>query len=304
MKTILLSMIVVGLVAAMPATSAASPILYGGLGGHVGDAGNHGDLVIVNQTTGVTTIVGHPAGGRIAGLVFGPNGTLFGSTQPSGGFPPPPGPAGGSSLIQINPNTGALISSVPIKAGGIQISIDDLASQPGTGSLFGIEGPTDALGNQGDLYTINSTTGVATLIGNTGVFFGSIAFAPNGTLYMTSANENMGQQVNKALDVVNPSTAAIISSVPLNDFFGALGIRPTDGTIFGGTGDSAQLFTINPLTGAETLIGTTNDSNGQGQDFVGDLAFQPVPEPASLLLFGTGFASFIAARRRKNRQAR
>jgi hypothetical protein len=44
--------------------------------------------------------------------------------------------------------------------------------------------PNDAnFSGTANLYTI-STTGAATLVGNTGVFFGSIAFARNGTLYM------------------------------------------------------------------------------------------------------------------------
>jgi hypothetical protein len=38
-------------------------ILFGGLGGHNnGDSTNDGSLALVNQTTGVVNIVGHPAG--------------------------------------------------------------------------------------------------------------------------------------------------------------------------------------------------------------------------------------------------
>jgi hypothetical protein len=256
---------VLALLSLVPSQSFAASILYAGLGGHSnGDSTNDGSLGIVDQTTGVVTIVGHPAGvSRITGLVFDPLGNLFGTTLLGGGFPPPPPPVSTSNLVRVNPTTGALISSTPITASGVGISIADLAIQPGTNAIYGIRGPQDQASDQGLLYTINPTTGVATLVGNTGDFFGSIAFAPNGTLYMSAAdldaNDNL---INVGLKKLNPATAATLSFVATNDFFGALGVRPEDSALFGGTGDSAQLFMINPLTGAEHLIGST------GRNFV------------------------------------
>jgi hypothetical protein len=284
------------LVALCSSPASADPILYGGLGGHNnGDSTNDGALAIVNQTTGAVTVVGHPAGvTRLSGLAFGLNGTLFATTQPAGGFPPPPGPTGASSLITLNADTGALISNIGlIKDGTTPINIADLAVQPGTGLLFGIRGPNDGLGGQGRLYTINTTTGLATLIGNTGDFFGSIAFAPNGTLYMSAADLGaQGGLVNMALKTLNPTNAAILTSVPTIDFFGALGIRPNDGVIFGGNGDAHQLFRVNPATGAETLVGDT------GLTFVGDLDFRAAPEPSSVVLLALGLLMVAGARRR------
>jgi hypothetical protein len=170
----------------------------------------------------------------------------------------------------LDPNTGAILLNVPVKESGTGISIADLAVQPVTGVLFGIRSPADGLGGQGKLYTIDKTTGAATLVGDTGHFFGSIAFGPTGTLYMSSADlDSSDNIVNMPLRTLNPATAATLTNVPTNDFFGALGVRPIDGVIFAGTGDSAQLFTVNPVTGAENLVGTT------GSNFVGDLAFRP-----------------------------
>ena len=250
-------------------------VLYGGLGGHNnGDSTNDGALAIVNQTTGAVTIVGHPIGTppitRISGLAFDSAGNLYASTlKPGGGFPPPSGPRS-SNLITLNPSNGALLTSTAITdgVGGPALAIADLAIQPGTNTLFGITNPDGAAGGPGDLYTINKSTGVATLIGNTGFFFNSIAFAPDGTLYLAAANLDFatGMLIDKALKTINPSTAAVLTSVSTTDFFGAFGIR-SDGTIFGGTGDQHQLFTINPTTGAETLIGDT------GSTFIGDIAF-------------------------------
>ena len=257
----------------------AAEVMYGGLGGHNdGSSTNDGALAIVNQTTGAVTIVGHPMATppitRLSGLAFEPAGNLYASTlSPAGGFPPPSGPRI-SDLIALNPGNGALLSSVPITSGpeGPQLSIADLAVQPGTNTLFGITNPDGAAGGPGDLYSINPGTGVATLINNTGFFFNSIAFAPNGTLYLAAANLDFsnGMLIDKALKTVNPITGVVMTSVPTQDFFGAFAIR-SDGTIFGGTGDQHQLFTINPATGAETLIGDT------GTTFIGDLAFSPGP---------------------------
>ncbi|MFL6530306.1 MAG: hypothetical protein ACJ8KX_07530 [Chthoniobacterales bacterium] len=248
--------------------------LYGGLGGHNnGDSTNDGALATVNPNTAAVSIVGHPAGvTRISGLAFDGSGVLYGSTlRPGGGFPPPSGPRI-SDLIRINPGTGATLTSVPITSGAQSLSIADLTIQPGTGNLYGITSP-DGDTAPGQLYVINKLTGIATLIGNTGYFFGSIAFAPTGVLFMSAANLNFatGAMIDQALKTIDPNTGATLTSVATRDFFGAFAVR-SDGTIFGGTGDEHQLYTIDRVTGAETLIGDT------GSNFIGALAFQPVPE--------------------------
>jgi outer membrane protein assembly factor BamB len=275
----------------------ADTILFGGIGGHNISAGpnasaNDGALAIVDQNTAAITIIGHPAGvARIAGLAFDATGALFATTQPPGGFPPPPGPNGASNLLRLDPVTGVIITSVPVTANGTPINIADLAVQPGTDSLFGVRGPNDGGGGPGNLYVIDRMTGVATLLGNTGHFFDTIAFAPDGTLYLASADRGMGP-TNSQLSVIDPTNAATIRSVATEDFLGALAVR-SDGVIFGGNGDDGELFTINPLTGAETLIGST------GLSFVGDLDFA-VPEPGSLLLFGSALTAMAVLRRRRS----
>ena len=283
-------------------TEIEAATIYVGLGGQNGISTNNGALGTLNPATGAVTVIGKPAGvTAISGLTFTSNGNLWGSTQNGGGMFPPPGPTTTSDLIQINPQTGALISSNLIEtAGGTPISIADLATQPGTNTIYGIQSPNDTnFTGTANLYTI-STSGAATLLGNTGVFFGSIAFAPNGTLYMASANLNVtGQatncggpdQINCALDTLNPVTAAILTSVPVPDFYSALGISGT-GVVWAGNGGgdlgpgTGQFFAgvsiLNPTTGAATFIGNS------GTNFAGDIAFQPTPEPSSLMLFGIG----------------
>jgi len=272
---------------ALPGMLVAST-LYGGLGGHSnGDSTNDGAVGIVDPNTGLVSIVGHPAGvARITGVAFGLNGFLYGTTQIAGGFPPPPGPVGTSNLIRIDPNTGALTSSVGITDGTNAISIADLAVQPVTGLIYGVESSQDQLGGFGRLFTINPTTGVGTLVGDTGHFFASIAFAPNGTLYMSSADLDFATDslINISLRTLNPANGGNLSTVSAAEFYGALAISP-EGIIYGGNGDQGQLFRINPTTGAETLVGST------GRNFVGDLAFAPIPEPGT---FALGIAGVLA----------
>jgi uncharacterized protein (TIGR03118 family) len=249
------------------------PVMYGGNGGHGNsDSINDGSLVIVDQGTAAITLVGHPAGVfRLTGIAFDTTDLLYASTLGAGGFPPPPPPLT-STLVRLNPDTGALLLTIgPITDGpaGPAISIADLAIQPGTGTLFGIRAPVDDGGGQGKLYTIDKATAVATLVGDIHAFFESIAFAPNGTLYATAADFMMGNEINPRLITINPANGAVLTSVATPRFYGALGVRRADGVIFAGTGDEHNIYRLNATTGAETLVGDT------GQNFVGDLDFRP-----------------------------
>jgi hypothetical protein len=103
-----------------------------------------------------------------------------------------------------------------------------------------------------------------------------------------------GNLMNIGLKRLNPANAATLSFVGTADFFGALAVRPEDNVIFGGNGDAALLFTINAVSGAEILIGST------GRNFVGDVAFTPVPEPETIALVST-FLGLLLLRSRTKR---
>jgi hypothetical protein len=281
-------------------------VMYGGLGGHGpgSTSTNDGALVTIDQSTGGVTVVGHPSGvARLTGIAVDTSGALFGSTIGAIPFPPPPQPST-STLIRINPTTGALLSTVgPITdgPGGPAISIADLAEQPGTGKLFGVLSPISGSTTLGNVYSINKLTGVATLIGSTGHFFDSIAFAPNGSLYATAADlGSQGAEINPLLLKLNPSNAKVISSVKTDAFYGALGVRPTDGQIFAGNGDGAQIFTLDTATGAATPLPQTTGTN-----FVGDIDFASrsaaVPLPTAVLGALPTMLVLLVARRRIRR---
>lgn len=251
----------------MPGMVIASPnvtgtILYGGVGGDTAsNSGNIGALVIVDQITAALTLVGTPVPGtRISGVAFDSTGALFGSTIGIGNPPLT------STLIRIDPNTGALLSAAaPITdgPGGPPIGIADLTVQPGTDLLFGVRAPTDLHGGAGRLYIIDKTTGVGTFLGTTPRRRDSIAFAPDGTLYETGFVTGP-----PTLFTLNPATGAALTSVPTVEFYGSLAVRPTDSVLFAGNGDVGQIFNLDPATGAPTLLGDTSPT------FIGGLAFR------------------------------
>ena len=217
-----------------------------------------GALIAINQSDGGGTVVGSPAIGMgLNGIAFDLRGRLFASTI-----------AGTSTLIQIDPDTGALISTIgPINVAGTPISIGDLSFQPGTDVLFGIRSNADGTRGGGKLYTINVATAAATLMGDTGAGAGGgIAFAPNGVLFQAAHNSNFDYP---SLNTIDPSDAHRIRTVPLTSYYDGLGIRPSDGILFATLGGGDSIYTINADTGVESFVGQT----GQG---VSDVDFRMV----------------------------
>ena len=235
-----------------PVAAAAQTDLYGGIGR--GSPLNPGALITINQDTGAGTLVGHPDSvPGLTGLVFDISGTLYGTTI-SGTL----GTGRFSELVRIDPGTGEQIGpAVTITANNLPISITDLALQPGTNRLYGTNLSEDDFINS--IYTIDPATGVATLIGRTGVIGATIAFGPDGTLYQTSAIFDDVGFVAGYLNTLDPDTGAVLTtSDPFTtEHVGGLTVRPTDGVILADGGDEGRLWTLSP-TGTQTLLGLTS----------------------------------------------
>ena len=244
----------------LPSASAVAQTerLYGTIG-----AGNLGDLMILDPATGaVTTTVG-PVGFSVTGLAVDPaDGVIYGSTGTESD------PAG--ALITINRDTGAG-TMIGTLAGGDPAA--DLTFIGGT--LFGWLERTAK-----DLATIDKATGVATVVGDSGLTTtrgSGLAASADGTLYYTGSDDN------GVLRTIDPATGVPTDGPTLDGTCGAP-IRAlafnAAGTLFGvrklgGTCSTTQLITINVASGHVTVVGDTPDD----LDGIVFDSFTPPPPP-------------------------
>ncbi|MBL9201084.1 MAG: hypothetical protein JNL39_11285, partial [Opitutaceae bacterium] len=126
-------------------------------------------------------------------------------------------------LRELNPATGALISSVPMTFSSGSISgATGLAADPTTGTFYALlrlgafspEHPGDR-----NLVTVNVTTGAVTNIGPVGsaakLSFADLAFDSNGTLYGVTGDGSIGQP--RTLFTIDKATGATTPYMPLGN---------------------------------------------------------------------------------------
>lgn len=251
-----------GLVASAQQFRPARPVhrLFAGMS--TGSALNPGGVAWLNESTFAGNLIADPVTpGGLSGLTFTLDGRLWGTVRFGGGSML-------TNLVELDPVTGDLLGQVALKENGVDVRIADLATQPGTGTVFGVGTGTSGMG--GDIFTIHTTTGACTLVGNPGLLNdGGLGFAADGTLYLISATPG-----NPFLLVVNPSTGAGISSIRYGPSIGLDGlvVRPRDGALLGTRGGMTggdQIVRIDPLTGSTTLEGPT------GIGTASDIAYYP-----------------------------
>jgi DNA-binding beta-propeller fold protein YncE len=233
-------------------TSLASPAtVHAALVGVLAGEGT-GALIRVYESTGAGSLIAD-APTSLSGVAFSASGRLFVTSG-----------SGTSQLLELDPATGAVLSSVPIRVGSDGGGVADIAFQPGSDVLFGVTSNFNpyfglGAGSGGYLITIDLATGNATVVGrdaSLGDEQGGIAFAPDGTLYFTPGRNTIG-----FLHRLDPATAAILDSVTLSPEIGFMGlaVRPSDGLLFASgppnLDNNDTIYTIDADTGTVTEVG-------------------------------------------------
>lgn len=146
----------------------------------------------------------------------------------------------------FDPATGVVTDIGPT---GLAVPLPGLAWNGTT--MYGISGR-----NPSSLYTINLTTGAATLVGPTGIQAGSLEFGPDGFLYA-------GGTGNGLISPPNP-------------------------------GFRGNIYRINPSTGAATLVGPTGFDDGITGLLLGPAPAQVIPALGPLALIALAASLAIA----------
>lgn len=244
----------------------------------LGNAGT-GQIYDVNTSTGAATNPRPTGIDFLVGISLGPDGNLYGLTT----FASSPA----NSLVRINQNTGAFVT---VGSTGLSSIFEgDIEFDPATGTCYGlVYAPGDGSSH---LFTINRTTGTATFVGPVNApasDLSAMAFAPNGNLYVLDTEHDQ-------LLRVNPATAAVITSVNISTplgFVAGMDFDPSTGVLYvadGSTLGTNSLYTMNPVTGAMTLIGPTVQGGLAGLTFV--------PEPAAATTLGIAMVLSTLRRR-------
>ncbi len=209
-------------------------------------------LVQIDLTTGEYQSMGQIADPYIAleGLAISANGTLYGADDNT------------KTLVQINPSEGRAFpvanANQNLGFGSIPDSYDFGMSFACDNNLYMVVKHTQ------ELFQVNTVTGAATLIGNTGHNFTSLAAWGNDLFAVASGDFNLYQ--------VDPSTAAATVVGSLGDLGGDIELAGS-GLAFDEDGDlwmavnlrlsdplnpfPSRIFSINTDTGEASLVSET-----------------------------------------------
>jgi hypothetical protein len=234
-------------------------------------------LYITDSTTGSSTLVGLFGYNSVYGDAFSPSGQLYAMVDSY--YP--------STLATVNLNTGA---ATPV---GAPTGISDLMGIAFTpsGTLYAASWDTNSL------YSLNPSTGAATLVGSLGMTGAVMDLSwdyRNGTMYAIASEGPSGSQ----LYMVDLTTGAatLVTNIPGDDCLMGL-IIDSAGNFLATDwcSGNSPLYKIDPATGDLTSLGSTGISAPMGGDIFGSGGGGggTTPEPATIVTFGTGLVGLL-----------
>ncbi len=181
--------------------------------------------------------------GNCDGVVVNYNSTSTGNLYTTGAFD--------TYLRTYDPVTYTEINTQQITAsdGNYYYNTNGLAKDPTTGDVYVILfDRSGSVPPNRVLAKLNLTTAYATVIGNTGRYFSSIAFTTNGTLYGVTGNGSGGGNQN-SLYIINKTnaTSTYLRSVTGNGNH-ALAFNKDDGMMYHWTSYTMEKIDLNSLT--------------------------------------------------------
>jgi len=239
----------------------------------VGTENNVLNFIDTNTLSTTNSIGVTGTNGVLTDVAFNQNGTLYGITF--------------GELYTINKNTG--VASLVGNLGGLGFNALVINA---SGQAF------SATNNGGDLFQVNLSTGAASSLGTIGNGFdsssGDLEFA-NGTLFGVDGNNGTDRLYSIT---TGPVTGTDIGSTGLSQLFG---LAFAEGVMFGFSGQSSDLLSVNLITGLASSLGAISGFTGGNGVFGASTVVSVVPLPAALPLYGTGLAlmGFVGWRRRR-----
>jgi plastocyanin len=238
-------------------------ILYGSTGGD--NSGGGGRLWLIDLTTHNVSLIGDTGFSYLGGIAFDSKGILYGL---SGGSANP------GLLITIDPTNGqakdiGTLSDPDTHVDGIRFNSQDVLY----GSAYNV---IDAAGV---LVTINPVSGdilsSLPLTGSGNSFCAGIAFDSKDVLYGSRGNSS---DRTEDLDRIDQVTGVMTPIGPRQTVISDIAFAP-DGMLYGSS-PTGELYTIDPDTGAKTLLFNTNITSFAGLA-AAPAGQTPTPTPTS-----------------------
>ena len=233
-------------------------------------------LYRIDLTTGTATPVGPVGFADVQALSFDANGVLYGIDDIT------------EQLITIDLTTGAGTAVGSLWGSTGNMWDMGLTFDPSGNLWMSTDEPVPH-----NFYSINPTTGVATLVGAQGQPVTGLASFTDGTIYGLGGHSGATGRTDN-LVTINTATGVATSVGPLVTVSLKEGGLEFDssGTLWG-IEDGGTIFTINPLTGQATVVATTL-SGFEGLAITGPPARVPALTPTGLIAL-VGLLSVVAA---------